>query len=105
MDLDDTHDNTRDGIHTANMGGAYLCVVAGFAGLRIREDGLHFRITLPNQWQGYSFCLQYRGSELKITVEPGQTVLTLLTGLPIPLFIEERPYLLQNTITIRRDTR
>lgn len=105
LDLDDTHDNTRDGIHTANMGGAYLCVVTGFAGLRIRRDGLHFRITLPERWQGYSFRLQYYGSELEVCVEPTRTVFTLHAGEAVRLFAEERPYLLESTLTIKRETR
>lgn len=105
LDLDDTHDNTRDGIHTANMGGAYLCVVTGFAGLRIRRDGLHFRITLPELWQGYSFRLQYRGSEFEVRVEPMRTVFTLHSGEPVHLFVEEQPYVLENSLTIERETR
>ncbi len=105
LDLDDTHDNTRDGIHTANMGGAYLCVVTGFAGLRIRRDGLHFRITLPERWQGYSFRLQYRGSELEVMVEPNRTVFNLQSGEPVQLFVEEQPYELDSSLTIERGTR
>ncbi len=105
LDLDDTHDNTRDGIHTANMGGAYLCVVTGFAGLRIRRDGLHFRITLPERWHGYSFRLQYHGSELEVCVKPARTMFTLLSGEPVRLFADERPYVLESTLTIERETR
>lgn len=105
LDLDDTHDNTRDGIHTANMGGAYLCVVTGFAGLRIRRDGLHFRITLPERWQGYAFCLQYRGSELEVMVQPKRTLFTLKSGGPVNLFVEEQPYVLESSLTIERGTR
>ena len=32
--------NTRDGLHMANMGGCYLMVRDGFAGMRINENGL-----------------------------------------------------------------
>ena len=33
LDLFNTHHNTGDGTHTANMGGLYMAVVYGFGGL------------------------------------------------------------------------
>ena len=36
LDLENTHNNTKDGMHTANMGGCYMAIVNGFAGLRCR---------------------------------------------------------------------
>lgn len=86
-DLDNRHKNTRDGIHTANMGGAYLCVTAGFAGLRIKPDGLHFRFTLPQHWNGYAFKVHYQGSLLLVDVRHEQVRITVETGGPVCLFI------------------
>src|SRR5699024_10904260 len=40
LDLFNTHHNTKDGIHTANMGGTYMAIVYGFGGLRVKESGL-----------------------------------------------------------------
>ena len=57
MDLYNTHKNTKDGIHTANMGGSYMGIVYGFGGLRIKEQGLSLRPCLPEQWEGYHLSL------------------------------------------------
>ncbi|WP_081772993.1 hypothetical protein [Bacillus sp. EB01] len=32
LDLDNTHGNTIDGLHLANMGGTWMAIVFGFAG-------------------------------------------------------------------------
>ncbi|HAU99660.1 MAG TPA: hypothetical protein DCW47_00505, partial [Lachnospiraceae bacterium] len=39
LDLMNRHKNTKDGVHTANMGGCYMAIVNGFAGLRVSDDG------------------------------------------------------------------
>ena len=52
MDLEDTHGNTADGLHMANMAGAWICVARGFAGMRIREGKLSFSHQLPPEMQG-----------------------------------------------------
>lgn len=79
-DLDNAHRNTKDGIHTAGMGGAYLALVSGFAGLRLRADGMHFRFSLPKQWTGYRFSVWYRGSLLAFEVGRGRVVIRLEKG-------------------------
>ena len=79
-DLDNVHGNTRDGLHTANLGGVWLSLVCGFAGMRLNADGLHFSFSLPEQWKGYSFRIRYRGSILRICVERGQVEIELESG-------------------------
>ncbi len=68
-DLLDTHGNTADGIHAANMGGAYMGIVLGFAGLRIAEEGISLRPRIPDQWTHYRFSLRYQGALLAVTVD------------------------------------
>ena len=80
LDLFNTHNNTKDGIHTANMGGNYMAIVYGFAGLRLKEDGLYFAPLLPEKWSGYEFSVSYRGSEIKISVDSQACTFTLLKG-------------------------
>lgn len=88
-DLDDSHGNTKDGIHAANMGGAYLAVVAGFAGLRIRQDGLHFKFTLPEQWTAYEFNVNFAGSRLHVSVTAGESEFRLKDGSrPVTVFVD-----------------
>ena len=82
-DLDNTQGNTKDGIHTANMGGSYMAIVYGFAGLRITEAGLRLEPMLPAQWQGYRFRFCYRGSRLELHVDKTGCALTLQSGAPV----------------------
>lgn len=103
LDLDDAHGNTKDGIHTANMGGTYLAIVAGFAGLRIREDGLHFNTVIPSFWLSYSFKLFYRDSGIGVRIDHANAVLTLLGGESVPMHVNGQAYVLVDELVIRRD--
>ncbi len=100
MDLKDTHGNTRDGIHTANMGGVYLAIVYGFAGLRFKEDGLHLAPALPRQWEGYDFKLHDGGSLLHVFVRHGAAEIALLSGTAKPVFLYGKEFLLKNRLSV-----
>lgn len=80
LDLFNTHKNTKDGIHTANMGGNYMAIVYGFAGLRLKEDGLYFSPILPAQWSGYEFSVSYHSSIIKVSVSGDRCTFALLSG-------------------------
>ncbi|MFL2100961.1 glycoside hydrolase family 65 protein [Desemzia sp. FAM 23989] len=80
MDITDLQANTRDGIHAANMGGTWLSMVHGFAGMRLYEDKLHFSPHLPKHWQKISFHIQYHSSFFQVTITPDGTEYKLLEG-------------------------
>ncbi|MCR4690016.1 MAG: family 65 glycosyl hydrolase [Lachnospiraceae bacterium] len=91
LDLFDLHHNTKDGIHTANMGGNYMAVVYGFGGLRIKEDGLHLDPVIPTCWKAFRFKLCYRGRELSVEVvnreNKAEVSVSLLEGESLELFL------------------
>jgi len=61
LDLDDTMGNTAAGLHLAAMGGTWQAVVAGFAGLRVGDDGRpRVRCALPGAWRRLRTCVQCR---------------------------------------------
>ncbi|MDC7245888.1 MAG: beta-phosphoglucomutase [Sphaerochaetaceae bacterium] len=68
LDFLDSHNNTQDGLHTAAMGGSWMAVVFGIAGLRIREDHLFFRPQLPESIHLISFSLQFKSEVLHVSV-------------------------------------
>ncbi|GMX65661.1 glycosyl hydrolase family 65 protein [Paenibacillus elgii] len=80
LDLDNTHGNTKDGLHMANMGGTWMSIVYGFAGLRLKESGLSLAPAIPGQWDRYSFRLQYRGRKLVVDIDRQSIRLTLEEG-------------------------
>jgi alpha,alpha-trehalose phosphorylase len=99
MDLDNIQGNTKDGLHLANMGGAWLAIVFGFAGLRIKESGLYLSPILPKAWSGYECTLQYKGRLLHINITK-QSLSIQNIGPTVDLFIYNKPYTISNNQTI-----
>lgn len=102
LDLFNTHKNTKDGIHTANMGGNYMAIVYGFAGLRLKEKGLHFAPILPKQWKGYQFKIKYEDSRIKVEVKDKYCQFSLISGSKKQIFIYGKEYELKDSIIISR---
>ncbi|GKH31531.1 glycoside hydrolase family 65 protein [Hungatella hathewayi] len=92
LDLYNTHKNTKDGIHTANMGGTYMAIVYGFAGLRLKETGLHLSPYLPEKWDSYRFCFLYHGSQIEAETDKEGTRLALKRGAPVQIFLYGKAY-------------
>ena len=86
LDLYNLHKNTGDGVHTANMGGAYMAIVYGFAGVRIDEKGLSIDPFLPESIKGYSFNFVYRNSHIRLEVKEGLMSVALIAGEGLTFF-------------------
>ena len=69
LDLDDYNNDTDDGLHITSMGGTWMTIVEGFAGLRMKDDHPSLKPTLPSQWQAYEFRIVFRGAKLDIRVD------------------------------------
>ena len=80
LDLDDTHGNTRYGIHTASMAGTWLGIACGFGGMRVSHGRMRFAPTLPPQWTHYQFKVHFKDALVQLRVEREQVVYTLLKG-------------------------
>ncbi|TNB46250.1 beta-phosphoglucomutase [Martelella lutilitoris] len=86
MDIDNTHDNTFHGVHTASMGGSWMCVAHGFAGLRVVNGDLHFTPHLPGSWSTYRFRLVDHGQTLQVSVSATAVEYRLVEGAALRLF-------------------
>lgn len=100
LDLFNTHKNTKDGIHTANMGGNYMAIVYGFAGLRLKESGIYFSPALPKKWDSYCFRINYEDSQIEVTVDRDNCIFKLISGSAKEIFVYGRKYLLRDSIAI-----
>ncbi|TGA95935.1 glycoside hydrolase family 65 protein [Sporolactobacillus shoreae] len=80
IDADNTQGNTKDGLHLANMGGTWMAVVFGFAGVRIKEHGLTLRPSIPEKWNRYAFHIAYRGTILAVEINRDSVNLSLEKG-------------------------
>ena len=96
LDIENTHGNTKHGIHTANMGGCYMAIVNGFARVTMDENGLSAAPVLPKNWQGLRFNLMYRGSLIRMEVARETTTVQLLEGNPLEITLYGRKYQLES---------
>jgi alpha,alpha-trehalose phosphorylase len=101
LDLCNTHGNTKDGIHTANMGGVWMAIVYGFAGLCIKEAGLSLNPRLPERWQALRFKIAYHDSRIQIAITKTSLTLTLVTGSEKNVHVYGKPYTLRDTTRIK----
>ncbi len=83
LDLDNYNNDTDDGLHITSMTGSWLAIAQGFAGMRIRDDQLHFAPFLPKKWTSYQFRIVFRGRSINVKVDQSGTSLTLLAGEPL----------------------
>ncbi|MHB8129644.1 MAG: glycoside hydrolase family 65 protein [Mobilitalea sp.] len=100
LDLFNTHKNTKDGIHTANMGGNFMAIVYGFAGLRIKEDGIYFAPAIPKQWDEYKFQINYEDSQIKVKVNMIESIYTLVKGTPKLINVYGKCYELKEMLAV-----
>lgn len=102
LDLFDTHHNTKDGIHTANMGGTYMAIVYGFAGLRIKETGLSFAPILPASWNGYRFKISFEGRGILVEVGKNTSTFKLTHGEVMKICVYDKEYVLKEQLLVQR---
>lgn len=95
LDLDNTHGNTKDGLHLANMGGTWMAIVYGFAGVRLKESGLSLAPTIPASWERYGFRIRYHGRLISCRIDKGSLQLEVLEGEPITLQLYNEQVTLQ----------
>jgi trehalose/maltose hydrolase-like predicted phosphorylase len=89
IDLSDTHVAIDGGVHIATLGGNWMLVVLGFAGLSLVNDGIGIDPQLPAAWRSLSFGFHWRGRGLKIRIdrEKKRVEATLESGAPMILTI------------------
>ena len=80
IDTRDENGNTRDGLHIANMGGAYSILTFGFCGLRISDEGLSLFPLIPRELGKVSFPLYFRGRYIEIEAEEDRCTLRVTEG-------------------------
>lgn len=106
MDLADIGGNVRDGVHVASIGGTWMAAIYGLAGMRDYKGALSFDPRLPVQWEGMSFPLTVRGSELEVDLVQGQATYRLRKGGDLTIRHQEREVTLRKgesaTLAIHR---
>lgn len=68
VDLDTNETDSKDGIHSAALGGIVNCLIEGFAGVSFTEEGMEVSPHLPQNWRKMNFYRRYRGHYYKIQI-------------------------------------
>jgi alpha,alpha-trehalose phosphorylase len=80
VDLADSHENAKDGLHIASMGGTWMAIVHGFAGFRDYGGRFTFDPALPPRMKRIRFPLTIRGARLRTEIEPRKATFSLEEG-------------------------
>ena len=73
LDLDDYNKEVKEGCHITSMAGTWMSIVEGFGGMRVKNDTLYFSPKIPDQWEAYSFKVNFRHQILEVIVYKGKT--------------------------------
>lgn len=93
IDLANNMGNAAGGVHMAALGGLWQAAVFGFAGLRVRPDGLAFAPHLPQHWGCLRFPVRWCGRRLQVNVraQPPAIEVHLRDGRPLRLVVDDGP--------------
>jgi alpha,alpha-trehalose phosphorylase len=83
VDMADTADNLRDGVHVASAAGVWMALVHGFAGYRWRGDIPEFSPVLPTRARRLRVPLRLRGSLLEVDIEETRVTYRVKHGDPV----------------------
>jgi alpha,alpha-trehalose phosphorylase len=110
MDLADIGANVEHGCHIASMGGTWMALINGFAGMRDYDGEISFHPAFDSRLKAIRFSLLIRGRRLRVEIDqetrratyllangPDLEIthcgnrITLSEGTPATLDIIERP--------------
>lgn len=91
LDLDDYNKEVEEGLHITSMAGTWMSIVEGFGGMRIKDGKLCFAPKIPDQWDMYSFKINFRDRILKVTVTQDGATFKIDQGEPLEIKVNNEP--------------
>ena len=95
MDLADIGGNMADGCHIASMGGTWMVVAYGFAGMRDYNGRISFNPKLPEPIDELRFPLQIRGKRLVVEIIHNEVTYLLKEGIELEIMHQGQTHILQ----------
>jgi maltose phosphorylase len=89
LDLDDYNKEVEEGCHITSMAGTWMSIVEGFGGMRVKNNALHFEPRIPEQWDEYSFKINFRNQILQVFVSANETKFALEGTKELTVFVNE----------------
>lgn len=90
LDLDDYNHEVHEGLHITSMAGTWMSIVEGFGGMRVRNNQLTFEPKIPEQWDGYSFNVNFRNQIIKVIVNQKETHFELEGDEDLQIIVDEK---------------
>ena len=100
LDLNDYNKEVQEGLHITSMAGTWMSIVYGFAGLKISENRLSFTPRISNNWEEYSFRINFRNRVILISVSDKSTTIDLLEGEEIEIILNNKHLLIPSNKTV-----
>ncbi|TCK65196.1 maltose phosphorylase [Winogradskyella wandonensis] len=91
LDLDDYNHEVEEGLHITSMAGTWMSIVEGFGGMRIINDTLSFEPKIPEQWEAYSFKVNFRNQILRVNACKGHTHFELEGDHDLNILVNGKP--------------
>lgn len=85
LDLDDYNKEVEEGLHITSMAGTWMSIVEGFGGMRMLDGVLHFEPRIPEQWESYSFKINFRDQIITVTVSADSSSFSISGNRPITI--------------------
>ena len=90
IDLHDLAGNLKDGSHMAAMGGSWMLMVYGIAGMRDEDGILSFNPKLPHDIQGLRFALKVGDGVLRVDIKGNSTTYLLEQGSELVVYHQKQ---------------
>lgn len=87
LDLDDYNKEVKEGCHITSMAGTWMSIVEGFGGMRVKNDQLCFDPRIPEQWDAYSFKINFRDQIVKVEVTSNKCTFSLEGDEPLDILV------------------
>lgn len=97
MDLKNMHGGTENGVHSGCATGAWMAVVRGVAGMKMRETGVTFAPHFIPWWEEVSFHCVWHGLDYQVTLsnEELQVCAGVENSAPLPVSVGQTAWQLK----------
>ncbi len=99
IDIDNLCNNSDQGLHMAALANSWNSLVFGFGGMRSYRGVLRFNPKYSYSLGSYSFCVNFRGRLIRVSVTSGKVEYHLLEGDAIEIYHGETSSSLQDRLS------
>lgn len=100
MDIDDLYGTAWQGIHSGCAAGAYLCILRGVLGIRLKEDALYAEPAKLPFWKKITINFMYKGKRIFAEYNGESLILKAKERADIRVSFKGREYLLKKRLIL-----